>query len=449
MTARAKQSTKPQLEATGPLGYDPAMSHYYVDARSESKPVTHAHVNDTEKPHPPADAAVSTGRRPLRVLYTMSEYIDGRKGSCHHFLSVVRGLRRRGHCVFVAAPRIGEPLDRQVGDGRLLIPLPHVRMVFLVFQVLLAMCLPGLALLWQPEALMIRALPGAYWLVALAGKLLGMRVVVEVNGIPWEEMDSRGLGRISTWVARWSTRLLCRCADEVISVTPGISEAMRQMTGMAPERFTTVQNAVDVDAICAGRRETIREELGLSGETFVAGFIGTFDVWHGMEELVRSIEWLDDEARAGVVYVFAGDGERREATQAATQEYGEAMRFPGRLSREQVRDWLAAFDIGIFITQDERKRRYGTSPLKFWEYLAAGLPVLITDEPNLTPIVRENNMGLVIDEATPQAIGEALTEAYHRREELAEIGRRNAAWAKQFGSWDHACRRIERTLGGR
>ncbi len=444
MAARAKQSTKPRLEATGPLRYDPATPHYYVDARSESKPVTHSPIHDSQK-HSDPDA---TSRGPLRVLYTMSEYIDGRKGSCHHFLSVVRGLRQRGHRVFVAAPRIGEPLDRQVGDGRLLIPLPHVRLVFLIFQVLLAMSLPAMAVLWQPEALMIRALPGAYWLVALAGKLLGMRVVVEVNGIPWEEMDSRGLGKISTWVARWSMRLLCRCADEVISVTPGIGEAMRGMTGMAPERFTTVQNAVEVAAIADGRRSAIRKELGVNDTTFVVGFIGTFDVWHGMDELVRSIEWLDADAREAMVYVFAGDGEKRQATQEATREYGEAMRFPGRLSREQVRDWLAAFDIGIFITQDERKRRYGTSPLKFWEYLAAGLPVLITDEPNLTPIVRKNNMGLIIDQATPQAIGTALTEAYHRRGELAEIGRRNAAWAKQFGSWNHACRRIETALRG-
>ncbi|MBS3820271.1 MAG: glycosyltransferase [Planctomycetes bacterium] len=385
--------------------------------------------------------------RPLRVIYTMAEDIGGQKGSSQHYRSVVEGLQTCGHEVFVVAPSFRLPRNRrELGDANLFIRLAPVRMMFLVFQVLLMAALPAVALLWQPDAIMIRALPGAYWTVALLAKLLGIRVVVEVNGIPWEEMHSRGLPRPAKWVAHCTMRLLCRCADTVVSVTPGISRELQRMTGMRPSRFVTVQNATDARRIQGGDGHAIRKRLGIADDAFVVGFVGTFDIWHGTQELVASAEHLSPERRDTVVYLLAGDGECRPATEAAAERCDGRFIFPGAIPHEEVKHWLAAFDLGVFVSHDRRKCQYGTSPLKFWEYLAAGLPVLVTRDPNLSAIVTHHDMGFVIDEASPASIAHAVDLAYRQRERLVDVGRRNAEWVACHGTWHRACQRLEGIL---
>jgi glycosyltransferase involved in cell wall biosynthesis len=266
--------------------------------------------------------------------------------------------------------------------------------------------------------------------------------------VPWEEMRSRGLGRLATWVAHRTTCLLCRCADVVISVTPGIGEELQRQTGMAPQRFVTVQNAADPAQVCDGDGAKVRASLGIEEDDFVVGFVGTFDVWHGTQELVASIEQLDEDIRDSTVYILAGDGECWQSTRDAAAQHGRHAVFPGTIRRSDIRDWLAAFDLGVFVTHDDRKLRYGTSPLKFWEYLAAGLPVLVTEDPNLSPIVREYDMGLIISNASPQSIARAMKHILARREAFHAIGQRNADWASRRGFWSHACQKVEAVLRG-
>jgi glycosyltransferase involved in cell wall biosynthesis len=377
----------------------------------------------------------------------MAEDLGGQKGSSQHYRSVVEGLQRCGHKVFVAAPDFRLSHSRRtLGDASLFIPLVPVRMMFLVFQLLLVLALPAIALLWQPDAIMIRALPGAYWATALMAKLLSIRVVVEVNGIPWEEMHSRGLPRSAKWIAHCTMRLLCRCADTVVSVTPGIGDELQRVTGMRRSRFVTVQNATDAHRIEGGDGQAVRKRLGISDDTFVVGFVGTFDIWHGTQELVASAEHLPPECRDRVVYLLAGDGECRQATQAAADSCDGKFIFPGAIPHEDIKHWLAAFNLGVFVSHDRRKCQYGTSPLKFWEYLAAGLPVLVTRDPNLSSIVTRHDMGFVIDEASPEDIAHAIALACRQRKHLVELGRRNAAWVARHGTWDHACQRLENIL---
>jgi glycosyltransferase involved in cell wall biosynthesis len=126
----------------------------------------------------------------------------------------------------------------------------------------------------------------------------------------------------------------------------------------------------------------------------------------------------------------------------------DIVRFRGQASRDQVADYLSVFDVGILINSGWKEKNVGSSSLKFWEYLAAGLPVIISDNVSLTPIVRGENMGIVLEESSPENIARGIEEIFNRREEFAEVGRRNRKLVSEKYSWLEVSKRVSEVLAG-
>jgi glycosyltransferase involved in cell wall biosynthesis len=147
---------------------------------------------------------------------------------------------------------------------------------------------------------------------------------------------------------------------------------------------------------------------------------------------------------------MVGKGEWWDAVRRRVEQWGleAVVRLPGMVPHDRIAPYYAAFDIGVFVSTDAEKRRYGTSSLKFWEYLAAGLPVLVSGDCNMTPIVEGHRMGILVRDVTPETLAAAIAEAYRRREELAETGRRNRQLLIEKFSWLAVARRVAKVCAG-
>jgi glycosyltransferase involved in cell wall biosynthesis len=297
---------------------------------------------------------------------------------------------------------------------------------------------------------LIRGGWGLFFLLALVARLFGVATVVEVNGIAWAELTSRGFHPVYAWAAKWTGFLQCRTADRIIAVTPAIGEELARAFGVPPDRIFPIQNGADPDQFDPVRREAARAALSIPPEKFVVGFTGVFAPWHGVLELVESARYLPPDVRSQVLYLMVGDGQVWEAVRRRVEQWGlqDVVRLPGMVPHSRIADYCIAFDAGVLIRTDPMKRRCPGSPLKFWEYLAAGLPVIVTDDCDMTPIVEGHRMGLVVREASPQALAAAITEAFRRRRELAETGRRNRELVVQRFSWLEVARRVAKVCAG-
>ncbi|HEY0976832.1 MAG TPA: hypothetical protein VGE21_05135 [Flavobacteriales bacterium] len=154
-----------------------------------------------------------------------------------------------------------------------------------------------------------------------------------------------------------------------------------------------------------GDRERVRAQLGYTAEDVVLAYAGSTAGWQSfalLEELLTAV--LAGQPQVKVFFLS-----RADANNSALAE-----RFPGRvriawLAPEQVSGTLSACDRGLLIREDTVTNRV-SSPTKFAEYLAAGLPVLISPHiGDFSALVRTHGLGLVLDDALPSL--EPVTEA--------------------------------------
>jgi glycosyltransferase involved in cell wall biosynthesis len=145
---------------------------------------------------------------------------------------------------------------------------------------------------------------------------------------------------------------------------------------------------------------------------------------------------------------MVGHGEGWQEAQKIVTDNGleDIVRLLGWATRDQVADYLSVFDVGMLINSGWKEARISGSPLKFWEYLAAGLPVIVSDDVSLTPIVQSENMGIVLDESSPENIAKAIEEIYHKRNDFGEIGKRNRKLVEEKYSWLEVSKKVAEVL---
>ncbi len=183
------------------------------------------------------------------------------------------------------------------------------------------------------------------------------------------------------------------------------------------------------------------------GETVVI-FAGAFRPWHGAIHLVRAIAKLRARGRPDIKAVFVGDGPELRRVRRAASGVGNIV-FVGRLSHWRMPACLAAADIGVapFDVEAHGPLRldFYWSPLKVFEYMAAGLPVIVPNVQRLRALCRDGREGVTYDAAEADDLANAierLADAPHR-DDLGRAARERAV--KEYG-WDVHCRRLSEAL---
>ena len=387
----------------------------------------------------------------MRVIYMLSEDLNRTGSGIVHFMAVANGLRRLGHDVILLGPkyhRCIRPLD---GFSTILLPVPgRSAASFVLFQLLAIAIMPLIVLLRRPDALLIRGGMGVLFLACWVARLLGVQVVLEINGVTWSEVAARGFSRVLARLVRLTAGLECRAAHRIIAVTPLIGEELIRCFGIARQRVFAIDNGADPEEFTGTGRQGKRAELGIAANRLVVGFIGDFSPWHGVSEIIDSAALLSAAAKREVVYLLVGAGEGWQEARERVDRAGlaDVVLLPGAANRRQVADCLAAFDVGLYLTGRTEVDSFGHSPLKFWEYLAAGLPVVASDDASLTPLIRANRVGLVLAESSARHLAEAVETVLGRREEFVEIGRRNRQLVIERHSWLEVSRRVAAVLSG-
>ena len=180
----------------------------------------------------------------------------------------------------------------------------------------------------------------------------------------------------------------------------------------------------------------------------VAVFAGAFRAWHGASHLVEAIRRLRARGRRDVKAVFVGDGPEMPKVRHAAAGL-DGITLVGAVPHEDVPAILSAADIGVapfdVAAHPSLAHEFHWSPLKIFEYMAAGLPVVAPRIERLSGIVSDGVEGLLYDASHPDALADALeslTDADVRRR-MGDAARARAV--REF-SWSSHCRRLERAI---
>ena len=281
---------------------------------------------------------------------------------------------------------------------------------------------------------------GEHALIALALRArFGIPVVYEVRGVfeaVWNR-DQALAARSEQFARRMAqeTRIL-REVDGILAISEALADEMVDR-GIPRSRITVLPNGVDVDALGSpDRDEALRADLGLAGR-FVVGYLGNLDHWReGIDVLVDAVAELRSRGRRDVALLVVGDGVQRQALEghAARRRVADACRFTGRVAHEAVAQYYMQMDVFANPRLDERAARLIT-PLKPYEAMALGRPVLVSDLPALREIVDPPGRGITAPPGDAAALAtaiERLMDDAGLRDRIAAAGR---SWVRSDRTW--------------
>jgi glycosyltransferase involved in cell wall biosynthesis len=259
----------------------------------------------------------------------------------------------------------------------------------------------------------------------MAARRLKLPLILEVNSpMVMELSTTRGLSfpRTAARLENW----IFASADRVCVVTEALGEILVGL-GVPRERLLVTQNGVELERYehpdLPRARALARQALGLgperAGEVWL-GFVGYYRDWHRLDLVLDA---LASPQLAPARLAIVGEGPAHEAlvAQCARLGLGERVHFCGARSHDEIPRVLPAFDIALVPAINPY-----ASPLKLFEYMAAGLPAVAPDQPNLREVLVDGDNALLV----PPGDGAELQRALARLVADAALRSRLGARAK-------------------
>lgn len=211
----------------------------------------------------------------------------------------------------------------------------------------------------------------------------GVPYVLEVNGVLVKHSPDR--------VTRWFEKYAFTHAGGIFAVTDSLARLLVD-GGASRDKVRVITNGVRLDRFerskADGVPKPLREKLN---NRIVIGYVGTFAAYHDTKVLVDGFALARKEVeRLRMVLVGEGrfDGEMKNYV--AEKNLQDDIYFTGRVGYDSIPDYLHAFDIAANPVKKIYEEDFHGAPIKMFEYMATGLPVVSTDMPNLKRLLGES-----------------------------------------------------------
>lgn len=238
-----------------------------------------------------------------------------------------------------------------------------------------------------------------------AGVVLSRRhnlpLVIEYNGSETWLANNWGTPLNLERLARRAEDICLRHAHLVITVSDVLKQELIKR-GIDPKRIVSFPNGVDTKQFSPDRFSekeiaTLRNKYGISRESTIITFVGTFGPWHGAEIFAKALrevcnkeaKWLEANKPH---FVFVGDGVRRHNVEEITSasEIRDYVTITGLIDQEETPLHLATSDILVspHVPNPDGSPFFG-SPTKLFEYLASGRPVIASSLGQIGEVLKD------------------------------------------------------------
>ncbi len=267
------------------------------------------------------------------------------------------------------------------------------------------------------------------------------------------EYVNKPLSGIHKQIAQRQAAFTYEEADQILCVSAPAKQHLVDVWQVNPEKINVMPNGVDIELF--GQivdPQPIRDQWDL-GNGPVISFVGGFQKWHGLENLVDSFVTIQ-EAFPDARLFLVGDGPYREELDRKVASSGvqDKIIITGFVPQEQVPELLSVADITV-LPYPQLPKDLWFSPLKMYEYMAAGKAVVASRSGQIADVIEDGETGLLVEPGDVPELTDALLALLRQPEERRRLAENGRLEAIQNHSWTHYITKLEqiyeRALQGR
>lgn len=225
--------------------------------------------------------------------------------------------------------------------------------------------------------------------------------------------------KIISTCAEIGERILCRKFDGIVGATPFISHKFSKIN----HNVVNINNYPKIEEL-----QIIDMPQHVSGQVC---YIGGISVERGIKEVVTALTLT----RNNVSLALAGKFHSAQLEQDIQNEIGwKKTNFIGFVGRKEIQELLSTTQIGL-VTLYPTVSYLDSLPVKLFEYMCAGIPVIASEFPLWSEIVLKHNCGLCVDPQNPNEIAQAIDYLIDNPEIAAEMGRNGLKAVQAKFNW--------------
>jgi glycosyltransferase involved in cell wall biosynthesis len=263
------------------------------------------------------------------------------------------------------------------------------------------------------------SLPANY----LAAKLRRKKLVFDSHEYFSEVPELIGRPRVKR-IWKWFEQRIVPDLKYAYTVCDSIAALYSQEYGTS---FRVVRNIPDLPTDKPGHHPV------LSTDKKIVLYQGAVNIGRGLPQAVSAMKFLDD-----VLLVIVGTGDIIDdlRNQVAEENLEGRVILVGRVALSEVRRYTACADLGLSIEEDLGLNYRFALTNKFFDYIAAQVPVLVTDLPEMAKLVRHYKIGLIIERPEPTLIAENIRKALDNAE-MRAVWKENLKVAATELTWQN------------
>jgi glycosyltransferase involved in cell wall biosynthesis len=371
--------------------------------------------------------------------------VFGQKGCSLHVQEMIRALRGLGADVTLFARRFGGDPQADLADVPVvaLAPIPRESEPAREAAALAANDEMVAGMVGQGPFDLVYERYSLWSYGALeAAAAAGVPSVLEVNA-PLIDEQQRYRSLCNREAAGMVARRAFAAADVLVAVSDGVADYLNGFP-QARGRIHVVPNGVNAARFAREKRPVVS---AAEKPVFTVGFVGTLKPWHGLDVLMEAFACFRALVPRSQLLIV-GQGPEMESLQQRAAALGieESVRFTGAVAPDMVPEMLGLMDVAVAPYPEVPDFYF--SPLKVYEYMAAGLPVVASRIGQLTELIVDGYDGVLCPPGDAAKLCDALFYLHGDPGLRDQMGQAARTKVRAHHTWESVAQRILGMVAG-
>ena len=267
----------------------------------------------------------------------------------------------------------------------------------------------------------------------LIRRIYRLPCVSEVNSIKYLEISVASRNGAAARLTRWAEQFAINHSDRVFVVSQPIKDFVDGF--YPPEHCSVIPNGVETDDFDPARfdKNALKEQLGIK-DRIVLGYVGSYKAWHGIPTSVELIQQLYRK-NPRYMLLLIGNGEQYGEIKSSIASKGlqDMVKQIDYVPHEDVPRYTAVFDYAVMTYPDFEGFYF--SPLKMYEYMSMGTPVVSTNTGQIGTIIRSGETGELVYPPTVDNFAEAIESLQNSADKYQAVSTAARTEVLRHHSW--------------